>query len=110
MRTVLFLLLTLSLWTMTSCMSSRPPNVKPETPQIDCSERAPAEPLPRRPALAKLPESEQSDSWWRAYVRRLTAVLGGYEIRLIGWGTTELVKRNEVADCYDRERAAGRIR
>ncbi|MGH8083887.1 MAG: hypothetical protein ACREPV_01245 [Lysobacter sp.] len=52
----------------------------------------------------------QTDDWWRAYVRRLTAVLGAYERRLMGVIESEVVKRGEVAGCLDRERAAGRIR
>lgn len=81
-----------------------------DPPRLDCSERTPAEALPQRPVLAKLPATEQPDSWWRAYVRRLTGVLGVYERRLIGYGEAEIIKRVEVADCLDRERAAGRIR
>ena len=63
-----------------------------------------------RPRLAALPATEQADAWWRQYVRRLTAVQAAYDVRLIGWGTSEVNKRAEVADCLDRERAAGRIR
>lgn len=81
-----------------------------EPPRIDCSERTPVEPLPARPNLANLPETEQADAWWRAYVRRLTAVLGGYERRVLGVLEAEVGKRVEVAECLDRERAAGRIR
>ena len=66
--------------------------------------------MPRRPNLAALPATEQPDSWWRQYVRRLTATLGAYERRLQGFGEAEVLKRAEVADCLDRERAAGRIR
>lgn len=104
------LLLTVLLSTLASCASWKTPSVKPAPPRIDCSERTPAEPLPARPALANLPDTEQPDSWWRAYVQRLTGVLGAYERRLLGWGTIEINKRAEVADCLDRERAQGRIR
>lgn len=86
------------------------PRPEPEPPRIDCGEKAPAEALPQRPSLAALPGTEQTDAWWRAYVRRLTAVLAAYEVRLIGYGTAEVEKRAETADCLDRERAAGRIR
>jgi len=50
------------------------------------------------------------DPWWRAYVQRFGAVHIAYEIRLLGWGEGEVMKRAETADCLDRERAAGRIR
>lgn len=110
MQTARLLMLASSLSILTSCASWPKPSVKPEPPRIDCSERAPVEPLPSRPALANLPATEQGDAWWRAYVRRLTAVLGAYERRLIGWGTIEINKRAEVADCLDRDRDQGRIR
>lgn len=68
------------------------PEVKPDPPRIDCSERIPAEALPNKP---------QSTSWrnWAAYARRLLGVI-----------EAEVGKRAEVADCLDREREAGRIR
>lgn len=110
MQTAPSLLLILLLSILTSCASWRPQKPEPAAPQIACSERAPAEPVPARPSLANLPAVEQSDAWWRAYVRRLTAVLGAYERRLLGWGEAEIGKRAEVADCLDRERESGRIR
>ncbi len=110
MRTFPCLLLTVTLLLLTSCASW--PRAKPasEPPRIDCSARTPIEPLPHYPNLAALPEAVQTDDWWRAYVRRLTAVLGAYERRLMGVIESEVVKRGEVAGCLDRERAAGRIR
>lgn len=110
MRTTRHLLWILSLWMLASCASWKPLRPAPEPPRIDCNERAPAEPLPRRPRLASLPEDPHPDAWWRDYVRRLTATLAAYEVRLMGWGTAEVLKRAEVADCLERERAAGRIR
>ena len=110
MRIALLLPTIVLLSMLTSCASWRTPKVAPEPPRLDCSERTPVDPLPARPSLADLPGTERDDAWWRAYVRRLTAVLAAYERRLIGWGEVEIVKRVEIAECLDRERAAGRIR
>ena len=90
MRLLLSLLLVLS--TTTSCSSWKTRKPEPEPPRIDCSERAPAEPLPAKP---------QTTAWrkWAAYSRRLLGVI-----------EAEVGKRAETADCLDRERAAGRIR
>lgn len=71
----------------------KPPEpIKPDPPRIDCNERAPAEELPTRP---------NTTSWrrWAGYARRLLGVI-----------EAEVGKRAEVADCLDRDRAAGRIR
>ena len=110
MRTVPLLLLVLILSTLPSCSSFLKPKPVLQPPQVDCSERTPAEPVPAQPKLAQLPAQEQTDAWWRQYVWRLNAVRIGYEIRLLGWGQGEIEKRAEVAACLDRERAAGRIR
>jgi hypothetical protein len=75
-----------------SCASFGKVNVAPEPPRIDCSERAPAEPMPPMPTTTH---------WrrWAAYGRALQGVI-----------EAEIGKRAEVAECLDRERAAGRIR
>jgi hypothetical protein len=77
---------------LTSCASWKRPIVHTEPPAIDCSERTPAEPSPAIP---------RTKNWldWSAYARRWQGV-----------AIIEVGKRAEVADCLDRERAAGRIR
>ncbi len=84
--------LLLACLTLMSCASFRTPKAAPEPPRVDCSERAPAEMLPTMPTTT---------AWqrWAAYSRRLLGVV-----------EAEVTKRAEVADCLDRERAAGRIR
>jgi hypothetical protein len=84
--------LVLALCLLTSCASFGKVSVAPEPPRVDCSERAAAEPLPTPPATT---------AWrrWAAYSRELLGVV-----------EAEVGKRADVADCLDRERAAGRIR
>ena len=86
------LLLLPALCLLASCASWQRVSVAPEPPRIDCSERASAEPLPRQPATTHWLE-------WAAYSRSLLGVI-----------ESEVGKRADVADCLDRERAAGRIR
>lgn len=79
---------------LVGCKTFRPvpEPVPPEPPRIDCSEREPAEALPRKPSTTN----------WRRWA--------GYSGRLLGVIEAEVGKRAEVADCLDRERDAGRIR
>lgn len=110
MRTTHCLLPIAALWLLTSCASWKPVTTASEPPRIDCSARAPIEPLPHTPRLANLPAEPQTDTWWRAYVGRLSAVWAGYARQWQGFGEAEVIKRAEVANCLDAERAAGRIR
>lgn len=66
--------------------------------------------MPARPQLEPIPEEAHDDAWWRGFVWRQLVAHAAYQVRLLGWGTIEVNKRAEVADCLDRERAAGRIR
>lgn len=66
--------------------------MKPEPPAIDCAERAPSEPLPRKP------DNRQWERW------------AAYSGRLLGLITIERTQRAETADCLDRARAQGLIR
>ncbi len=86
------MLLLPALCLLMSCASFGRVNVAPEPPQIDCSERVPAETLPILP---------NTTDWrqWAAYGRAMLAV-----------AEAEIGKRADVADCLDRDRASGRIR
>lgn len=99
-----------ALFLMTSCASLTRPTIAPEPPRIDCSERAPAEPLPKRPRFGSLPPEGASRKEWLSYVGRLHALWGGGWIRVAGAYEAEVEKRIETAACLDRERDAGRIR
>lgn len=86
------LLLLPALCLLASCASWQRVSAEREPPRIDCSERASAETLPRVPATTHWLE-------WAAYSRALLGVI-----------EAEVGKRADVADCLDRDRAAGRIR
>jgi hypothetical protein len=69
---------------LTSCASWTTRRIEPEPPRIDCGERDPAEPTPRRPKFGPLPADDATPSEWRSYVGRLHALWGAYSIRLLG--------------------------
>ena len=95
---------------LTSCASWTTRRIEPEPPRIDCGERDPAEPTPRRPKFGPLPADDATPAEWRSYVGRVHALWGAYSIRLLGGKEAVVMQRAETADCLDRERAAGRIR
>lgn len=82
----------------------------PLPPVIDCSERAPAEPLPARPKFGSLPPVGSDRAAWLSYIGRIHALWGGYSVRMLGVNEAEVRKRAETAECLDRERKAGRLR
>lgn len=97
--------------TLTSCAIFKPRAIAPEPPRIDCSERAPAEPLPKTPTkFGPLPTSNAPRAAWIAYIGRIHALWGAQFIRAFGAYESVVDQRAETADCLDRERAAGRIR
>lgn len=87
-----------------------PRRIAPEPPQIDCSERAAAEPLPSRPKFGAPPPPGASRKSWLSYLGRVHALWGGHAIRSYGAYESVVTQRVETANCLDRERAAGRIR
>jgi hypothetical protein len=87
-----------------------PRTIAPEPPRIDCSERAPADPLPGRPKFGPLPPQGSPRHVWLSYIGRLHAIWGAHDIRMAGAYESVVTQRVETADCLDRERAEKRIR
>lgn len=88
-RPIAALLLSL---TLASCASWRTPSVQSEPPRVDCAERTPAEPLPRKPVTTFWED-------WAVYSRKLLGILA-----------IEVNSRAEVSDCLQRLRDEGAIR
>lgn len=104
-------LLLLVLCLTTSCASWKTQPIVPPPPRVDCSERAPADPLPKSaPRFLALPKAGATEAEWARYVASLHSRWVGYSVRLIGAYTSVVQQRVETADCLDRERAAGRLR
>lgn len=79
-------------------------------PRVVCGERAPAEPLPARPAFPPMPREGASGAEWRRYLGVVHGVWVARDVRVVGAYTAEVLKRAATAECLDREREAGRIR
>jgi hypothetical protein len=82
----------------------------PEPPRIDCSERAPVEPLPALPVFEPLPALDAGGEAWRAYVTRRDRTWTAYSVGNVGAYEAVVGQRVVTADCLDNERAAKRIR
>lgn len=95
---------------LTSCAMLKPRVIAPEPPRIDCSERAPAEPLPAIPRFPALPTPTAATQAWQRYVNRLHAIWSGHAVRAYGAYEAVVTQRIETANCLDRDREAGRIR
>lgn len=86
------LLLCLCLMILSCGHLSTKRSVAPKPPQIVCSERRPADPVPSAPVSTD----------WREWAAAFAAAMG--------WGTQQTEYRADTADCLDRYRAAGDIR
>jgi len=101
-----------ALFLLTSCANWKVRTIAPEPPRIDCSERAPAEPLPRNaaPTFPPLPAPGAPYDAWRAYLATVHARWGSHTLRAFGAYESAVAQRVATAECLDRERDAGRIR